>query len=513
MSRAAAGRRGWWERFPGGSSGWADWGERARVATSGRLWWGAAALVLVLGGAAAGLHSPTSGAWFWHLADGEVIRAHGIGAGSAYLALHGAPLDLRAWVTDLGIYLIFQGGGPTGLAVASGLAGALLGLLLLLAIRRRPAALPLALVLAGGLGLGALGPALTDLPAELLALLAVLLLLALGATEGEGWWGEMAVLLVVLAWANLQADAAVAVLVVWGWVVVAHWEAGRPERARPPSWWLLPLCLVALCLSPQGLGAITALPLSLGMGGEHPLLAGWSSIDFHPWSARWAELSGLLLVLAYWLAGKRLRRTDAYLGLISAILALLWSSYLPWFLVVALVQSSWYLSLAWRDHGGSGEPRPITGANRRAAGAGAGIPVLAVVGVLLMSGSSVAGSGGPGAKLAARLPVRASSWLSTHPAPGAWLTTPQFGDYLSARFPSGGHVLCADDSLPLQGRPLASCERLTVLNRGAMATLRRLRARLAVLPRAAPAATFLLAEGWQIRYRDSTTVILAPRKL
>jgi hypothetical protein len=50
-----------------------------------------------------------------------------------------------------------------------------------------------------------------------------------------------------------------------------------------------------------------------------------------------------------------------------------------------------------------------------------------------------------------------------------------------------------------------------VLNAGAMAMLRSLRARLAVLPRAAPAAAFLLAQGWEIRYRDSTTVILAPR--
>jgi hypothetical protein len=52
-----------------------------------------------------------------------------------------------------------------------------------------------------------------------------------------------------------------------------------------------------------------------------------------------------------------------------------------------------------------------------------------------------------------------------------------------------------------------------VLNAGALAVLRKLDARLAVLPRSAPQATFLLAQGWEIRYRDATTVILAPRHL
>ena len=493
---------------------------RARLvlrATSTRVWWWAAAGVLILGGAAAGLHVPISGAWFWHLANGELIHSHGLGGSARYLAQSGAALDLRTWLVDLGLFLIYKSAGLAGLAIAGAVGGVVVGVGLLLAIRATGRAHPLVVVAAGGLGLVALAPVLTDLSAELLALLGAVLLLALVAAGRQGWWGVGALVALVLVWTNIQADATVAVLVIWGWLIFAHWDSARPGRPPAPSWWLIPLTGVALLLSPKGIGAVTELPLSLGMRGEHPLLLAWSSIDFHPWSTRVTELAGLVLLLSYWLAGSRLRRADAYLGLLTAVLALLWSNYLPWFLVVAVAQSSWYLSVAGLPSGARQQPLPATrsgrGSGRSLVAPAAAIPLLIVLALLGSGVAAAVRGGGLTAQTSSQLPVQAGRWLAVHPVPGAWFTTPQFGDYLSSQFPAGRHLVCVDDPLPLADTGLGRCEELTVLNAGALGTLRSLQTRLAVLPRAAPATTFLLAEGWEIRYRDATTVILAPRSL
>jgi hypothetical protein len=485
-------------------------------AAAGRPWWLAAGAVLVAGGAAAGLHAPTSGVDFWHLANAELIWRHGLGEMARYLAHSGAKLDLRSWLADLLLLLVYKVGGLGGLQAAGAVAGAAVGLVLLLAIRSNGRAHPLAVVVAGGLGMLALAPVLTELPAELLALLAAALILALTSVRSGSRWGAGFLVVLVVVWTNTQADAFLAVLVIWGWLILAHWDSARQGRPAAPSWWLIPLTAVAVLLSPRGIGTITDLPLSLGMRGESPFLAAWSSIDFHPWSARLAELAGLLLLFSYWVAGSRLRRADAYLGLATATMALLWTNYLPWFLVVAAVQTSWYLSevlLGEPDGSAFAGPqppgRPIAGRIRAASA----IPLVLTV-LLLAYGIGAAGrDGGVQGRTSAQLPVQAASWLRAHPTGGAWFTTPRFGDYLSARFPSGAHLLCVDDPLPLAGTPLGQCQELTVLNAGALAVLRKLDARLAVLPRSAPQATFLLAQGWEIRYRDATTVILAPRHL
>jgi hypothetical protein len=509
-------RRAWLGRWLGRDDVAAAWRRQLLQAAAGRPWWVAAGAVLVAGGAAAGLHPPTSGADFWHLANAELIWRDGLGATARYLARPGAGLDLRSWLADLLLLVIFRAGGLGGLQTAGALGGAVVGVVLLLAIWFDGRAHPLAVVVAAGLGMLALAPVLTDLPAEMLALLAAALLLALTAVGRRSWWGAGLLVALVVVWTNTQADAFLAVLVIWGWLAFAHWGAGRPGRPAAPSWWLVPLTGVAVLLSPRGIGTITDLPLSLGMSGESPLLAAWSSIDFHPWSARLAELAGLLLLFSYWVAGSRLRRADAYLGLTTATMALLWTNYLPWFLVVAAAQTSWYLtaplltSAAGPAPGAEQPPGRTLGQRIRAAAA---IPLLLAVGLLAYGAVSAGREGGVGARVSSQLPVQAANWLAVHPVGGAWFTTTNFGDYLSMRFPSEDHLLCVDDPLPLAGAELGQCQELAVLNAGAMGTLHSLGARLAVLPRAAAQATFLLAEGWEIRYRDATTVILAPRHL
>jgi len=486
-------------------------------ATSVRPWFIAAGAVLVVGGAAAGLHAPISGADFWHLANAAVINRGGLGASATYLAHPGAPLDVRSWLADLFLLLVYRTEGLIGLELLGAAAGALIGAALFLAVSRGGRAHPLVMVVAAGLGILALTPVLTDFPSETLALLALVLLLALAAVRRQKRWAAVALVALVVVWSNTQADSVLAVLVIWGWVVFARWDAARAGHGPAPSWWLLPLTGAALLLNPRALGTFSNLPLSLGTRGEYPFLAAWSSVNFHPWSARLAELSGVVLLTAYWMAGHQLRRADAYLGLVTALLALLWVQYLPWFLVVAAVQGSWFLSApVWSHLEGTPEMvddrllRPRVVAGLRAAAA---VPVVIALGFLGHAAVQAQGGGGAAGQTARQLPVRATSWLAAHPSPGAWFTTPAFGDYLSDRFPDGAHLTCGDDPLPLAGLNLARCQQLMVLNTGALKVISELHVQLSVLPASSPQASFLLAEGWKIRYRDRSTVILAPSNL
>ena len=287
-------------------------------------------------------------------------------------------------------------------------------------------------------------------------------------------------------------------------LLISRSSLSRAEAA-PPGW-LLPALLIAVCLNPRGPLVYQGLPLSLGMVGERPFLPLWASPDFHPWGARLSELAGLLLLLGYLIAGSRLRRQDAALGLVAAVASLLWSFYLPFFLVVAAVQGCEYLA-GWL----ATLPSTAARAPKRWVGAVALLPLLLTVALLARAGVQAERSGGPAAQLARSLPVGAAAWLFDHRPSGSWYTTAAFGDYLAATFPQGHHLVCSSDPVATGSRRLASCQQLAVLNQGALGVLAGLGAGLAVLPPAAPQVAFLTAEGWRVRYRDAGAVVLSSR--
>ncbi|MHB8325601.1 MAG: hypothetical protein ACYDHB_14480 [Candidatus Dormibacteria bacterium] len=481
-----------------------EWASSLARATSGRWCWWVAAAVLVLGGAAAGLHLPSSGAAFLQIANGRLIEAKGLGAHSAFMAAPSAALDLRSWLLDLLLAHLYSIGGAAALELAGGLLGAGLGGVLFLVIRRSGASQPAAAMVAGGLALGALDPVLGSPSAEMLALLAGLLLLCLQRLRRAEAWAPFALLALLAVWANLQSAAVVVAPLLVVVLIVARFERGQAEAAPPR--WLLPAVLVAVCVNPRGPWLYQGLPLGLGMAGEHPFLPLWSSPDFHPWGARLSELAGLLLLLGYLIAGRRLRRHDASLGLLAAVMSLLWTFYLPLFLVVAAAQGSEYLG------GWLGSLPPVTAPTRRRwVAALALLPLLLTVALLARSGLASQRSGGPQAQLAGSLPVGAAAWLSNQTEAGSWYTTSAFGDYLAASFPQGHHLVCSSDPVATGSRRLAACQQLAVLNQGSLGVLAGLGARLAVLPPAAPEVAFLRAEGWRVRYRDQGAVVLSSR--
>jgi hypothetical protein len=475
-------------------------------ATAGRLWWTGAGGLLILGGAAAALHLP-AGDTFAEVATGKLILARGLDARSAFMAGMSTSLDLRSWLLDLGMARLDQAGGAALLEAVGAIAGAVMGGLAFIAIRRTRFAHPRVAIAVGGLALLALDPLLTSLSVELLAVLTALLLLCLqGVRTGRRWAGP-ALLLLLVVWANAQSEAVPVVLLLLVVLLGALMDRRRGRVQAAPALWLLPAVLLAVCINPRGPLIFTQLPLGLGQGGEYPLLAGWSSPNFHPFAARLAEVVGFLLILGYTVAGPRLRRQDTCLGLLTALMSLLWIVYLPLFLMVAAVQAAEYLSV-WATHGPD-----RTGAHPRAPAwtlALAVLPVLLGLALVLHTGLQAERAGGPSQQLSRQLPVAAAGWLLAHPSLGTWYTTPGYGDYLATRAPSSGRLVCTTDPVSTGAARLGECEQLAVLNHGALRVIRQIQAGLAVLPPAAPEVAFLRAEGWRIRYRDHAALVLAP---
>ncbi len=478
----------------------------ARLArsTSGKPLWVAAAVVACLGGAAAGLQLPTGGDTFVHIATAQSLGATGFGGFSAFMTGGASALDLRSWLLDLWLSSIYAAGGVGLLELFGALLGAGTGLLMVLAVRLHGRAHPVMVLVGLGLTLAALGPAAPATPALVLAGLTACLMVCLaGIGEGRSWAGYSLILLIAL-WANVNSSVLLVVP-----IVVVFLLLDRRQKGDTTARVLLPLLVVAASLAnPRGPAIYAGLPYSLGMFGEHPLLAAWSSPDFHPWGARLSELTALALLLGYLVAHRQGRVGWGYLALTSAVMALLWSSYLPLFLVVAGVQSASLLS-EWAS--AAAERAPIVTAPhsaRRGLLLVAAAPALLSVGLLGLSSAHSLARGGPAQQLARQLPVAASTWLTTHRLAGSWYTTPDFGDYLAARFTNLRELVCTSDPVADGQQRMLACQRMAALNKGALGVLRSLGARAAVLPAAAPAVAFLTAQGWVVRYRDSTTVVL-----
>ncbi len=471
--------------------------------TASPLWRGLGVVVALVAGASAALWAPVSGADWWHVALGSLLLAHGPAAHAAFMASGHAAVDVRSWLEDVVLYSASAAGGAAGLAALAGLGGVLLGLGLAL-VGRVGEVHPLALIAAALIGGAALAPTLSGIPSLTLALLGVALVGTLMALRQGRRWATPALLALVVLWANLQSDAALAVLIIWGALLLGRWDrrAGQVPAAAPL--WAVPASGLAVMLSPSGPAVWSHLYLSLGMGNESPLLTAWGSIDFHPWSARLAELAALLLLLSLWLGGKRLLRQDGWLLLALALCALLWSNYLPWFLVTATLATAVYLS-RWLSSG----LQVLAVAGRR----GSSRAGLAIAALVLLAGFGALAHhalerGGPAGQTQRLLPVAAAEWLTSHPAAGAWYTTTTYGDYLAAQFPQGHHLVCLDAPLVMGARQLRQCQLVATLQPGTMAVLHSWAVRLAVLPRSAPQVAFLRAQGWTVRYRDSVSEVL-----
>ncbi len=446
-----------------------------------------AAAALTLGGGAAGWRQPAAPDYLQLAMGQEVLRR----AGASFMAAPSGELDLRSWLAaliSLGFHHLAGAAGLVGLTV---LLGSAFGLVLAVSGWRAKAH-PLAVTLGGGVALAALAQLPATNSTYWLALLGATALLLLAEVRRGRRWALAALVGLCLLWSNLQSAA---VLVPPALLLIAAADRFGPQpRGDRLPWLVAPAAAVAVMVNPLGPRIYSALPLSLGQGGEHPLLALWSSPNFHPWSMRVVELAALLLLAAYLLAGRRLGSGGALIGLLAAAASLLWSFYLPLLVAVIGIQVPALLLAA---------PLPLgRGTASRAAALALALPLLAAAGL----GVSAARLGRGAA--AGAPPPSAVAFLRT--AGGVWYSTPELGDYLAADFPAGRRLMCVTDQVVAGEGRLAACYRLSQLTSGTLNLLSAAGVRLAVLPPTNPGVAFLRAEGWRTRYRDRLVVVLTP---
>jgi hypothetical protein len=449
-------------------------------------WRLAAAAALTLGGAAAGWRQPSAPDYLQLAIAQDALRR----TGAAFMAAPPGRLDLRSWLTALLSLGLHHLAGAAGLVALTVLLGSAFGFLLAISGWRANAH-PLALALGGGAALAALSQLPATSSTYWLALLGAVALLLLAEVRRGRRWALAGLVGLCLIWANLES-AAVLVPPALLLISAADRFAPRPKDGRLP-WLLAPAAALAVMVNPRGPGIYSALSLSLGQGGEHPLLALWSSPNFHPWSMRVVELAALLLLATYLLAGRRLAPGDALVGLVAASSSLLWAFYLPLLVAVVGVQVPALLRAP--------PPPERSGAPSRAALALC-LPLLAALGL----GVSAVRLGDRASGMA----PSASAVDFLRGAGGVWYSTPELGDYLAADFPAGRRLMCVTDQMAAGETRMVDCHRLAQLAAGTLALLSSAGVRLAVLPPANPGVAFLHAEGWRTRYRDQLIVVLTP---
>lgn len=486
--------------------------------TQDRGWWigcGVAAAGLAI---ALGTHPPTAPTLAWHLANGEAIHGLPLPARAPALAGAGHPFDARSWLADLILAWIQPRVGPVGLT-GLGAAGAVV-LVALVALAARavaaPARLhPVAMLAGAAAALASMPTTLAGRESLLLPIWTALLLGLLAvARRGSGRGSRarvaarVAIPILLAVWANTQSDVVVgvgAVLVTGAASAVAGRGARRPDRGGLPRW--LPVAaLAAPLVNPHGPAIALDVPLSLGGLGMHGVLPGWASPDLQTWGRRWAELTAFALLGVTALRPRRAHPADAALAVAAVVLALLFGHDVAVFAVVAGV----WLAAQGSALGTAPAVVALAGPVRRPLRVAALAPLLVGLAVAVPTATAMAARGGPRGAVDRRLPVAAASWLARERPPGPWLTTVAVGSYLAGRFPEAGRLLCLGDPVPLAGLGLRRCGELVAIAPGIDGLLRRLRPRLAVLPRDVGLTAFLVTRGWRAADRAGAFVVLRP---
>jgi hypothetical protein len=273
----------------------------------------------------------------WNLRIGEYILAHGLPRTEFLLQTTlGRPTVYFEWLAQLVYGLALQAGGLNGVAALAAILAALELALLFSALRRRGAALPLALLLtlAGALLLSSNWPARDEHFTLLLTFLWSELLLA--------YWrsGDRRVLgifpLSAVLWANLHPGFIAGLLMLGAASAVAWLTPSWRGKARPAALSLTTLGAVAATLcNPWGVGLwqhiLTHLSDPLVSGSTREFL----SPDFHILYAQVFLVLLLLLVAAWmWIAYHREPdgpsssgrvATDGAFSPLAFVLALLWT--------------------------------------------------------------------------------------------------------------------------------------------------------------------------------------------
>jgi hypothetical protein len=442
---------------------------------------------------------------WWHLAMGNLIRAHGIPAHEPFTFL-GAPNPWvgQQWGYEVLLSWMFAAGAWLPMLVMGLVATAAL----VAAVRsiprslRVPGPFPAAAVLlsagVAGTFLGVRGQVITLLGTGL-----VLWILARWREGSTRWVWALPPLFLV--WANLHAGfvngIGVVVLVA---LTVAVWRRVHP--GAEPSARLRPLLLalvagvVATLVNPAG---VHLYPYILDTFTNPALTNGiteWMSPDFHLTALRLFEVEAVLLV-ALWIAGRRPDPVDVVLGIATLAMALQAQRNVALFAVVAAPQLARYAWQAWTSW--SSRPRIAALSRPRPALPALLMAVAVVVVAVVAHVVPISRATAVSADEASSFPVAATDYVAAHHAGERIYSLYEWGGYLADRFPTQRTVFIYGESAVFGSDRMERYLDIHLVRPGWRAELVSDGMTVAIVPTDSQEVTAFLEIGWVTECHDT----------
>lgn len=439
---------------------------------------------------------------WWHLAVGNLIRAHGIPSQEPFTFL-GAP---NPWVGQ-------QWGYEVALswtyAIGAWLPMLLMGLVasaaFVVAVRSVPRALrvPGPFLAAGMLISAVAAGTFLGVRGQVITLLGTAIALWVLARWRAGSVRAVWVLPpLFLLWANLHAGFVTGfVVVLLVALSVAVWRRVAPASA--PSAALRPLLLALL------LGAIATLANPAGVHlypyiwqtFANPSLTNgiteWMSPDFHLTALRLFEVAAVLLVVL-WVLSRRPDPVDVVLGIAALAASLQAQRNVALFAVVAAPQLARYGWMAWTSWdrrprvAAFSRPRPVLPALVMAAAVT--VAVVAAHVVPLSRASQVARD------TAHDFPVAAADYVAAHDAGQRMYSLYEWGGYLADRFPTQRTVYIYGESAVFGSERMERYLDIHLVRPGWQTELDGMT--VAIVPAESQEATAFTEIGWTVQCHD-----------
>jgi hypothetical protein len=439
---------------------------------------------------------------WWHLAVGNLIRAHGIPSHEPFTFL-GAPNPWvgQQWAYEVLLSLMMQVGTWLAMLVM-GLVGTAA---FVVAVRTVPRSvrvpgsfLAFALLLSclvGASVMGVRGQVVTVLGSALT--LYVLMRWREGSTRAV--WALPPLLLV---WANLHAGFVngIALCVVVG-VSVVVWRLLQPGA--------VPLARVRVLLLATVVGVAATLVNPAGVH-IYPYIAStftnptltqgiteWMSPNFHDWWLRLFEFEAVLMVVL-WALSKRPDPIDVVLGIGAIAITLQAQRNLPIFAVVAAPQVARYGWAAWSSWRRTSRVRRTTLPAGPAFVAVAAIAVAVGVGNIAPEASASAAARSE----ATRFPAAAATYVAAHFPGSRFYSTYEWGGYLAYRFPTQRVVYIYGESAVFGSARLERYLDIHLIRGDWRNVLVSDGMSLAVVPAESQEASAFLEIGWSVDCHD-----------
>jgi hypothetical protein len=445
---------------------------------------------------------------WWHLATGNLIRAHGI-PGSDPFTFLGAP---NPWIgQQWGYEVLLSATYAVGAWLPMLLMGLAASLALVVALRSIPrsARVPGPL-LAGALLLSALvAGTVLGVRGQVVTVLGTAIVLWVLARWREGSVRALWVLPpLLLVWANLHAGfvtgIAVCLLVA---ACVALWRVVQPDAV--PLGRLRPLLIavgvatLATLVNPAG---VHLYPYIVSTFTNPTLTSGiteWMSPDFHEWALRFFEVEAVLLVLL-WALSRRPDPIDVVLGTVAIAITLQAQRNVSLFAVVAAPQVARYGWAAWQQWRLAGShaapprrPRPSRPA----------LPALLLAAVVwvatgLVHVAPMARASAVAQDVARNFPVAATDYVAAHLQGQRLYSIYEWGGYLAWRFPTDRVVYIYGESAIFGSDRLQRYLDIHLVRAGWREVLTEDGMHAAVVPGDSQEATAFLEIGWTTLCHD-----------